>query len=267
MLPIVILSGKAGSGKDTVADFFVKNHNVVKIAMSDPMKRFCQSVFEFTDDQLWGPSDYRNGVDSRYLDEEKWNHARVRMVSVSSNWLKSINVPDPGDKLSSAHKNLDDWFTYLYKNNTKFSPRIALQYLGTQTFRSIDPNIWVNNAIGIAKTLLGGGYRYSREQGLIVDKAPHLGAPLLIPSFITITDGRFANEILNVKSIGGIAIKIKSDYTANVGIDNHASETSIDKIPQGWFDITLINNKEFGMNQLEFKINSLVERLFKSVVW
>lgn len=64
---LIGLSGKAGAGKDTVADFLTKSHRFTKVAMADPMKRFCMDVFGFSFDQCWGPSESRNAPDPRYL--------------------------------------------------------------------------------------------------------------------------------------------------------------------------------------------------------
>lgn len=63
---IIGLSGKAGSGKDTAADFLVNHHNFFKIGLADPLKRVCLDVFKFSPEQLWGPSERRNEQDLRY---------------------------------------------------------------------------------------------------------------------------------------------------------------------------------------------------------
>jgi hypothetical protein len=63
---IIGISGQAGSGKDTCADFIVEDYQYVKISLADPLKRICQDVFDFSDKQLWGPSQYRNEPDKRY---------------------------------------------------------------------------------------------------------------------------------------------------------------------------------------------------------
>lgn len=63
---IIGLCGLAGSGKDTAADFLVKKSGYVKVAFADPLKRICKEVFQFSDEQLWGPSAARNGPDTRY---------------------------------------------------------------------------------------------------------------------------------------------------------------------------------------------------------
>lgn len=64
---IVAFSGKAGSGKSSAASAVEKAvPRTVSIAQSDPMKRFCREVFDFTATQLYGPSESRNTPDSRY---------------------------------------------------------------------------------------------------------------------------------------------------------------------------------------------------------
>jgi hypothetical protein len=69
---IIGLCGPAGSGKDTAADFLVKNHGFVKVAFADPLKRICKDVFAFTDGQLWGPSEKRNAPDKRYPRNDRY---------------------------------------------------------------------------------------------------------------------------------------------------------------------------------------------------
>ncbi len=49
---LVVLSGKAGSGKDTVADYLVKNKYFTKISLADPIKRICSEYFDFSHEKL-----------------------------------------------------------------------------------------------------------------------------------------------------------------------------------------------------------------------
>lgn len=63
---VIGVTGKAGSGKDTVADILVKRHGFKKIGLADPMKEICQSLFGFSEQQLWGPSAEREKPDPRW---------------------------------------------------------------------------------------------------------------------------------------------------------------------------------------------------------
>lgn len=62
---ILALHGKAGSGKDTFANEFVKL-GFRKIAFADPVKRLVMSMFFIKPEFLWGESDNRDIIDPRY---------------------------------------------------------------------------------------------------------------------------------------------------------------------------------------------------------
>lgn len=63
---LIAFAGKAGSGKDTAAAVLVDRCNFVKVALADEMKRICRDIFNFSTESLWGSSEKRNAVDSRY---------------------------------------------------------------------------------------------------------------------------------------------------------------------------------------------------------
>ena len=66
MSTIISLTGNMGVGKDTMADYMVEKYGFVKVSMADPFKRIAKEVYEFSDEQLWGPSSERNKDDMRY---------------------------------------------------------------------------------------------------------------------------------------------------------------------------------------------------------
>lgn len=59
---IIALTGLKGSGKSTVAEMI----GGVCIGFADPLKQFCQKVFGFTDEELYGPSDARERPSARF---------------------------------------------------------------------------------------------------------------------------------------------------------------------------------------------------------
>ncbi len=71
LLPLIGLLGRAGSGKDTVADALVLRHGVTKVALADPIKRAAQAWFGWTDEDLWGPSENRAKADPDGLTRRK----------------------------------------------------------------------------------------------------------------------------------------------------------------------------------------------------
>lgn len=52
--PLIGVMGKKGSGKDTVADYLVKNYSFSKTAFAEPVKHISKIMFNFTDEQLYG---------------------------------------------------------------------------------------------------------------------------------------------------------------------------------------------------------------------
>jgi hypothetical protein len=58
--------GSKGAGKDTFADLLLEEGNGVKVSLADPLKRICIQVYDFSEEQLWGPSELRDVPDERY---------------------------------------------------------------------------------------------------------------------------------------------------------------------------------------------------------
>lgn len=46
---IIGIIGKKGSGKDTIADYLVKNHGFIRFAFADKVKEVCKAMFNMTD--------------------------------------------------------------------------------------------------------------------------------------------------------------------------------------------------------------------------
>ena len=65
---LIGILGVAGAGKDATADILTKKHGFCRVALADELKRTAQRWYEFTDTQLWGPSEERNKPDPRYGD-------------------------------------------------------------------------------------------------------------------------------------------------------------------------------------------------------
>lgn len=83
---IIGVSGFSGSGKDTVADEICKSPSFVKLAFADGVKRILVEVFDFTDEQLWGPSAERNKPDARYPREGGFLTPRHALQSLGTEW-------------------------------------------------------------------------------------------------------------------------------------------------------------------------------------
>lgn len=263
MLPLVILQGPAKSGKDTVANFLVEDGGFVAIAQADPMKRLAQSVFGFTTEQLWGESrELKEAGDKRFGSPETWEKTRNYLNGTRTDaWCQEV-CPN-GVDLTWFRLHLQKWFNQLEFDWTKdgklLSPRVMLQTLGTEFGRSIRQDLWSELAIGTAKKLLKEpGLLYFRDAGLLYRKSPE---PVPTPAGVVITDGRFRNEIINVKAAGGMAIRVDNPEQvapSSVGIAGHASESEQFSIPSHWFDLIVTNNKKEGLEALRQKIQAVI---------
>jgi hypothetical protein len=61
---LIGVAGVKGSGKDTIADYLVKKYGFHKRSFADPLKKACQCLFGFTDQQV-------NGSDKE-IPDDKW---------------------------------------------------------------------------------------------------------------------------------------------------------------------------------------------------
>lgn len=144
-MTLVGIIGFAGSGKDTIADFFVNDKNFIKDSFARTLKDAASVLFGWDRDMLDGTTS----------DSRKWRE-----------------IPDPY------------WSTQMDKK--EFTPRLALQLLGTEAIReTFFQDFWVSTVIK----------RYLEN-----------GKPNTV-----ITDCRFPNEINAIRQNGGKIIHVARD--------------------------------------------------------
>lgn len=226
---IIGISGIAGSGKDTLADFLVKENSFVKVALADPLKRIAKEVYEFTDDQLWGPSASRNAPDTRY----------PRPCSLCAEH-GSIDGRGPCPLCAGTKT------TYL-------TAREALQTLGTEWGRHRYGNTWVDYAMRRAKKLLPGNraghHTYNARDGLQAcscqsdDRHSTHGGRTPWAGGVAIPDVRFRNELNAIREGGGKVIRVMRPGAGLKGAAGaHVSETEQTSIQDDEFDHVILNH-------------------------
>lgn len=97
---IIGLVGKKFSGKDTLADYLVQNHQFVKYAYAKPIKDACKTIFLVTDEQL--------NTNKKEIVDKRWNLTPRKMMQ----FLGTDTVRNNIDK--------DFWikhFKYWYEEN------------------------------------------------------------------------------------------------------------------------------------------------------
>jgi len=217
---IIGISGKAGAGKDTVSDLLVKYHLFVRVALADPLKRICKEVFDFSDEQLWGPSEERNKPDERYP--------------------RTLRCAD------RLHPDSPDHSSFL-------TPRYALQQLGTEWGRDCYDMVWVNYMLRTAKTILEKKYGYSMDRGL--NRMGWIGDD---PVGVCVPDVRFKNEMDAIREAGGKVVRIRRPEAGLGGAaGQHASEAEQDEVPDSYFDCVIENVG--SLEQLEAMVKEMME--------
>lgn len=92
---IIGICGKKFHGKDTVANYLVKNYGFTKISLGDPLKNAMKNIFCFDDEQLWG--------NSKEVVDKYWSVTpREMMQFIGTDLLRNEmqkKYPQIGDKL------------------------------------------------------------------------------------------------------------------------------------------------------------------------
>lgn len=216
---IVCMSGKAGSGKDTVADYLVSKHGFVRTAFADPLRDIVQLVFVLDHDSVWDRK--LRELPLKYL--PNYTNKEVK-ESVDAGFVNFPNLK-PEEVFDFVAKfGYDPYDTDFY-----WSVRKLLQFIGTEMFRNmINRDTWVMN------------FTQRIEPGV---------------NYV-LTDCRFPNELEWVKSkFGGKVIFVEVVRQGcdgkGVGLENHESERY--KLPA---DVVLENNGT--LEELYDKIQKVV---------
>lgn len=247
-MKLIAISGNAGAGKDTAADILVDDYEYVRISLADPIKRFGKRIFGFSDKQLWGPSEFRNTPDGRYVRysqgkdiDSAWLDAHVRIEKYGEAWVQEVFGYENTLEVSRAYSDLLQWFDWLGSHHPKLSPRVMLQTLGTEWGRSQSKDLWVNYTLRTAAKVLSGKYWYSQPLGL----GPVPSGGNIVPG-VVVADLRFKNEMDAFKGVHAFLARIvregTEDKALQLGIQGHQSEAEQQSISDDYFDMLINNN-------------------------
>mgnify|MGYP001561632405 CR=1 FL=1 len=179
------LHAAAGVGKDTAADFIIKEFGGEKASFADPMKHLCRGVLGFSQEQLWGPSELRNKPDFRYSGDARpscCHIARVRLREQGAVWVAQVLPHFGPEKRAEALVALTQWLEDCLRQDG-LTARYALQTLGTAWGRAQDPDMWVKFA---------DAHATQRD----------------VQGYCVISDVRFLNEGAFLRSKGALLIEV-----------------------------------------------------------
>ena len=185
---MVCISGFSGSGKDECASQLLKNYNAVQTGLADPAKRHMADVYGFTEQQLFGPSHFRNAGDLRY---PKNNHEEVGLKSFKGDLPTEKDGLVPGqDKNGNPvflkpetrywvyegrdsrgrpflPAKLGKSLTFVEEGDPEFwlSPREVLQQY-CERLNNLYINTWVRKGVEDQIQIATGKFEYSRMGGV-----------------------------------------------------------------------------------------------------
>jgi len=243
---IISISGKAGSGKDTVGkiiqDLTKEDWQIKKY--SDKLKDIVCILIGCTREQLEDQEFKETPLGKEWT---KWGIVRpsgTRVIDIQSSYEKAFERKETVWQDGSTIKEI------------QLTPRMILQLIGTEGGRDlIHPDIWVNALYSEYKgeTLIKKEAIYDKEKkcyvipeghgehsGKLIDTSLFVyrsNTPVL-PNWI-ITDSRFPNDVKRTREIGGILIRVNRAECE--GRENeHASETALDDFNE--WDHVIENN-------------------------
>lgn len=186
---VIGLSGRAGAGKDSVANHLVRRYGFVRFSFSDALYREVTLAFNLEDETL-----LRDRATKEVPSE------RLMLCKCDD-----IRFVDMARRLIDADRDAG----FLPAEHIPLSPRQILQWWGTEYRRRQDPNYWIK----AADNWLIGMHRVF----------PY---PEQLPQHFVNTSVRFENERAWVHSfVGGNVWHIHRDDTAVVHA--HESETGL----------------------------------------
>lgn len=153
MAKLIAICGFKGSGKDTIGNFFVLN-GYIKKSFADPLKDIVSAMFGWDRSLLQGETN----------ESREWREQPDIWWEAQLNWISKDNP--------------------FYQFHPRFTPRVALQLIGTNIIReTFDDNMWI--------------LRFRKELLKLKDEN------------IVLTDVRFINELNEIRKNNGIIIRVK----------------------------------------------------------
>jgi len=248
---IISISGKSGSGKDTVGkiiqDLTKEDWRIKKY--SDKLKDIVCILIGCTREQ-WEDQKFKETP----LGKEwtKWGIVRpngTRVIDIQSSYEKAFERKETVWQDGSTIKEI------------QLTPRMILQLLGTECGREIiHPNIWVNSLFADYKPLpnIPFDVKWAKnskfKEGDVFRSFDGDEYIAKYPNWI-ITDMRFPNDVRRTREMGGVLVRV--NRVECEGRENeHTSETALDDFNE--WDHVIQNNRT--IEELIEQVRTILEK-------
>lgn len=251
---LIGITGAAGSGKDTVGAI-LREAGFASVAFADPLKNFVKEAWGLPDDVLWGPSELRAapietcacgwvgvGPVEAPVCPACQSHGTRPIMAFHCPPSNGCGYVGPDCDVEDAIGN-GDLCNYCPKcgwggtgapphgfHEAPLTPRLALQRLGTEFGRALDPNVWVR--LGIRRAEEAGRQPFYTDRphddagwwayppqtfgplGRVLwpDRiGPFEEIPSKPPTVagVVVTDVRFPNEAEAIRAAGGVVWRVR----------------------------------------------------------
>lgn len=243
MLMIIGFSGKKQSGKTTSGNFIL---SLILTEMRLTSSAHIDSEGRIIVADLLGQKQYAGVLDTTFSNTSDYiiNQVKNKLSPVA----KIYSFADPlkqdicmnilgltYDQCYGSDEHKNELTNLVWPDNPdrRMSARDVMQYVGTDIFRKMKPNVWVDATINSIK----------KDQ----------------PKIALITDCRFPNEVEAIRNNGGKVVRLTKDPYQS----NHISETILDKNVYDWsnFDY-VIDNQEMSILEQCLELDSQLKELF-----
>lgn len=200
-------------------------------SFAEPLKELCSTLFEIPYEQCYGTNDQKN-----LPTHINWRDAPGVLIPERCGFLfdKKHKKDDIIDGTEITYNQFESgefesftWNGMLVHRDGPMSAREIMQYMGTDVFRRMYDNVWINATMN-----------------MIAREAP----PIAV-----ICDVRFKNEANAIKSAGGRLISL----TRRVNNDTHSSEVDLDDYTE--FDYVLDNSNKSIKDSNKLLLDKLVD--------
>lgn len=269
------VSGFSGVGKDEFCSRLVKA-GAIQTGLVDPAKCHMADLYGFSEQQLFGPSKFRNEGDLRYMKNNgvelglfKWdesipdrdNGLYGKIEPDSRYWAFKTNNSASIPQDYPYIVNRGEVLVLVKEGDPKYwlSPREALQRY-CELMNDMYQDSWVRKGIEIQQKLATGSYFYSRMGGCLKDNSSDgYRSDIFITCF---SDFRHKHEFKAARQIVDsipILVRIRSKRVPNPPY-NHRSETEQTGISDDEFDFVVHND---GSVQ---DLHDAADNILKSVI-